>query len=369
MINEYLEQARTCSAGAGMAPPTADGLRDVLDQEGMRPDTFRWLIQSDDAVLLEQMAERSRDLTDRYFGRAILLYAPLYISNYCTNHCRYCGYSMANKHMPRKQLTGAQIDDEMAVLKGMGFDSILILTGGDKSAAPVEYIGRSIETARKYFAEILVEVYAMTEEEYGRLVAKGLTGVTIYQETYNERLYRQLHPAGEKRDFHFRLSAPERALKAGVKAINIGALLGLGDPAEDVFMAAMHAGYLMDRYPDAEVSLSVPRLRPAAGAFKPAVAVGDAELVRYILALRLFLPRVGISLSTRESAYMRDNLIGLGITRMSAGSRTTVGGYGETAATAGQFEVADTRTTDQVGQSIRARGYRPEFTNWVRGLP
>lgn len=316
---------------------------------------------------LEFLARKSKLLTDRFFGKTILLYAPLYISNYCINKCLYCGFSALNENVIRKKLSRQEIIYEMEVLRNKGFDSILILTGDDRRNSPLEYIGETVKLARKYFSEVLVEIYALSVEEYKYLVDIGLTGVTIYQETYDELLYDKLHLSGPKKDFKFRLLSAERAIIAGVKQVSIGPLLGLNKNFwYDVYMAAIHASYLQSTYPEIEVSISFPRIQPSEANMKVEYSVDDKSFVRIICATRVFLPRVGINISTRELPYMRDNLIGLGITKMSAGSKTTVGGYANVSEDTGQFEISDTREVDEIIKVLYQKGYRPEFTNWVK---
>lgn len=330
---------------------------------------FLLLLLNKDEYILEQMAIKAREITKRYFGKQILLYVPLYISNYCISRCTYCGYSFTNKKLVRKKLSGEEIENELIAIKNKGFDSVLILTGDDKKNSPIEFIGNAVEIAKKYFSEVLIEVYALKEEEYKFLIEKGLTGVTIYQETYDKNIYRHHHISGLKKDFHFRLTAPERALKAGVKEINIGCLLGLNKNVHlDVFLTCIHADYLQRKFPNSEISISYPRMQPADSAISPVRIVDDFELVNFIMATRIYLHNIGINLSTREKPFLRDNLIGLGITKMSAGSKTTVGGYFKKADEQGQFEINDKRDLNEIVNVIRAKGYRPEFTNWVKGL-
>ncbi|MCX7698960.1 MAG: 2-iminoacetate synthase ThiH [Candidatus Goldbacteria bacterium] len=339
----------------------------IIEKEEISKYDFLNILFNSDKNILELIAKKAKLLTDSYFGKMILLYAPLYISNFCINKCVYCGFSSLNKNIVRKKMEIKEIEKEMIALKQSGFDTILILTGDDRKNSPVEYIGEAINIAKKYFSEILIEVYALTYDEYKYLVSKGLTGVTIYQETYDEKLYNRLHLAGPKKDFYFRLHAPERAIAAGVKEINIGCLLGLNKNfLLDVFLTAIHADYLQRNYTDVEISISYPRIQPAESAIKIKTQVNDFDFTRIIMATRIFLPRVGLNLSTREKSYMRDNLIGLGITKMSAGSKTTVGGYASTTEDTGQFEINDRRKVEEIIRIIASRGYRPEFTNWVR---
>lgn len=339
----------------------------IFQKENISKLDFLRLLLSNNKDILELMAKKAKYITDNYFGKKILLYAPLYISNYCINKCVYCGFSLLNDNIIRKKLAKEEIEKEMIALKQKGFDSILILTGDDRKNSPVTYIGESVNVARKYFSEILVEVYALTRDEYKYLVDNGLTGVTIYQETYNEDLYDKLHLSGPKKNFNFRLEAPERAIMAGVKEINIGSLLGLNkDFLSDAYLTSIHADYLQRSYPNVEISISFPRIQPAESSIKIETNVDDVSFVRIITATRIFLQRIGLNISTREKPVMRDNLIGLGITKMSAGSKTTVGGYSFISEDSGQFEISDRREVWEIINLIVSKGYRPEFTNWVR---
>ncbi len=337
--------------------------KDYLD----RIDYLKLLL-TDDLEVLERMARRAHDLTEQYFGKVILLYAPLYLSDYCTNGCTYCGYSLEAGSYERKRLDVKEMRAEMEALQRMGFDSVLLLTGGDRRKSPVDYIADAVRMASMYFSEIILEIYALTREEYDVVRDAGASGLTLYQETYDRNLYDQVHRYGEKKDYLFRLEAPERAIAAGLKHINIGPLLGLGSAVHDMFMAGIHGDYLQRRYPEVELCLSHPRLRPAGTMAGPSDPVDDIRFVRFILATRLFLPRVGVSISTRENAYIRDHLVGLGMTRMSAGSKTTVGGYAHNCSRPGQFVIDDERSVAEIIAMLRQRGYRPEFCNWVKGI-
>lgn len=337
--------------------------KDYLD----RIDYLKLLL-ADDMEVLERMARRAHDLTEQYFGKMVLLYAPLYLSDYCTNGCTYCGYSAEARSYERKRLDAVEMREEMEAMKRAGFHSVLLLTGGDRRHSPVSYIADAVAIAAEYFSEILLEIYALTREEYDVVRGAGASGLTLYQETYDRNLYEQVHRYGEKKDYLFRLEAPERAIAAGLKHINIGPLLGLGSAVHDMFMAGIHGDYLQRHYPEVELCLSYPRLRPAGVMVGPSDPVDDIRFVRFILATRLFLPRTGISISTRENAYIRDHLVGLGMTRMSAGSKTTVGGYAHNCSRPGQFVIDDERSVAEIIAMLRQRGYRPEFCNWVKGI-
>ena len=312
----------------------------------------------------EPMAVKARDITLRHFGRTIQLYIPLYLANYCSNSCTYCGFSAKNK-IGRSKLTMDEIEGNAAEIAKTGMKHILILTGESRAESPPEYIIDAVKILRKYFVSVSIEVYPMETDEYRALKDAGVDGMTIYQETYDPDVYSAVHPSGKKRDYVYRLDTPSRAAEAGFRWVNIGALFGLADPLKDAFLTALHAKYLQDKYIDTEISLSLPRINEAEGGFKAVRKLDDTGYVQFILAFRLFLHRAGIAVSTRERAQFRDRLIPLGITRMSAGSVTSVGGYGGDVKGVPQFEITDCRGVDEVKAAIVSRGYEPVFHDWV----
>jgi 2-iminoacetate synthase len=242
---------------------------------------------------------------------------------------------------------------------------ILILTGESRKDTPPEYIADAVRLLRKYFPSVSIEVYPMETDEYRMLKVAGVDGLTIYQETYDRAVYSVVHPSGKKRDYDYRLDTPARGAEAGFRWVNIGALYGLAEPLKEAFMSAIHAKHLQDKYIDTEISLSLPRMNEAEGGYSAKYILDDRSYVRTILAYRLFLPRAGITLSTRERAEFRDRLIPLGITRISAGSVTKVGGYDIQSADVPQFEVSDCRSVDEVARAIADNGYEPVFQDWV----
>ncbi|TAK34218.1 MAG: 2-iminoacetate synthase ThiH [Chloroflexota bacterium] len=312
---------------------------------------------------LEPMARRAHALTVQHFGQVILLYTPLYLANFCTNFCRYCGFAASN-HIKRDRLTLEEVEQEARAISATGLRHLLILTGDSRAKSSVEYIRQCVEVLRRYFTSISIEVYALETDEYAGLIQAGVDGLTIYQETYDRQLYAQVHPRGPKSDYRYRLEAPERACTAGIRSANLGALLGLADWRLDAFYTAMHADYLQRRHLDVEVSVSLPRMRPHEGAFQPQHEVTDREFVQILLATRLFLPRVGITISTREEARFRDHLMPLGVTKMSAGSCTAVGGRVHHDADTGQFEISDERDVSTVKRAIESHGYKAIFKDW-----
>ena len=338
-------------------------IEQILAKSEIHWQEFLGLLSPAATGLLENMAQAAHKLTIKHFGRTILLYTPLYLSNYCVNQCVYCGFNMAND-IPRRKLTLHEVELEAQAISGTGLQHLLILTGESRQHSPVSYIADCVSVLRKYFSSISIEVYPLSIEEYAELISAGIDGITIYQEVYDQQIYERVHPAGPKRDYSFRLAAPERAGAAGIRTINIGALLGLNDWRREVFFTGIHAAYLQNKFPDIEIGVSFPRMRPQFGDFEPEYRVSDSDLVQSITALRLFLPRVGITISTRENAFLRDNLLKLGVTKMSAGSSTAIGGHTDAIDSIGQFEIADRRTVKEMREIISKAGYKPILKDW-----
>jgi 2-iminoacetate synthase len=340
-------------------------VRRVLDKRTLSPLDFLCLLSPVAETHLEAVARRAHDLTIAQFGRTMVLYTPLYLSNFCTNGCRYCSFNHENR-IGRRQLTLDEVEAEARAIAASGLKHILILTGDAPAIASVDYIADCCRVLAGHFTSIGIEIYALTEAEYRQLIAAGADSLTIYQETYDEKRYAQLHPKGPKRDYRFRLDAPERACRAAMRAVNVGALLGLDDWRTDAFFTGLHASYLQDRFPETEISVSLPRIRPHVGGFQPACKVEDRHIVQIMTALRLFMPRVGITISTRENARFRDRLLPLGVTRMSAGSCTAVGGHIEKGKGTGQFEISDERSVPEMVAMLRKAGWQPVFKDWQR---
>ena len=315
---------------------------------------------------LEAMARKAAWLTRRHFGSAIVLFTPMYISNFCDNICPYCSFSL-RRDIVRSHLSLPEIEREAIRISDNGIRQILVLTGESPLKAPVDYLEEAVRLLRNYFSSVAIEFYPLTKEGYFRLIAAGADMLTLYQETYNEPQYAHLHPSGPKADYRFRLDAPERACAAGIRAVTVGALYGLYDWRSDAFFAALHAAYLQKRYPAVEVALSFPRLRPLTGDFSSPYPITDRHFVRMLTAVRLFLPTVGITLSTREPAKFRMSVLPLGVTRMSAGVSTSVGGHGGGDSTA-QFEIADTRNVPTVRADLLTAGFQPVMHDWSRSL-
>ncbi|TDA65627.1 MAG: 2-iminoacetate synthase ThiH [Clostridia bacterium] len=343
---------------------TAGDVERALAREALTERDYLALLSPAARSFLEPMAQRARRLSIQHFGRVIVLYTPLYLSNYCVNRCLYCGLSASNQ-IARKTLTPEEIEAEGRAIAGTGLRHLLLLTGEARRHAPLGYLVEAVKLLRPYFSSLSIEVYPLETEEYRTLLREGVDGLTVYQEVYDEEVYAQVHPAGPKRDYRFRLEAPERACQAGMVSVNIGALLGLNDWRREAFVTGLHAAYLQDHYWATEVAVSFPRLRPHAGSsFVPTVEVTDADLVQMMLALRLYRPRLGITISTRERPELRDRLVMLGVTRLSAGSSTEVGGRTTADKGEAQFEVADRRTVAEIYQMVLRQGYQPVFKDW-----
>lgn len=312
----------------------------------------------------EIMAQRARALTQRHFGRTISMYAPLYLANYCTSGCAYCGFA-SDRVQPRRRLESTEVEKELDSLKGMGFEDVLLLTGERTSHAGFEYLLECVSLAARRFHAVGVEAFPMTTREYALLADAGCSGVTLYQETYDPGQYDRLHRWGPKKEYLERLEAPARAMESGMRTVGLGVLLGLSDPVFDAVSLLRHAGHLRRIHWKSGITISFPRLQPQAGNFTAPVPIDEAQLARLVFAVRIVLPDVPLLLSTRERPEFRDGMAGLGITKMSAGSRTTVGGYaGTEPGTDGQFQVSDQRSVPDICEMLRGRGLQPVFKNW-----
>jgi 2-iminoacetate synthase len=325
---------------------------------------FLALLRANPDRELEAMAQRARQLTRQHFGRAITLYAPLYLANFCSGGCAYCGFAADRPHA-RRRLETAGAAAELAAMKAMGFEQVLLLTGERTPQADFAYLREHVRAAARVMHEVTVEAFPMTVDEYRQIADAGCTGVTLYQETYDPVEYARWHRWGPKRDYAARLEAPARALAAGMRTIGVGALLGLADPVREAVALYRHVRALQTHYWRAAVSVSFPRLRPEAGGFVPPYPVSDRLLAQIIFAFRICLPETPLVLSTREAPALRDGLAGVGISRMSVASRTTVGGYSrEEKEATGQFAVSDDRDIAAFCAMLRQRGLDPVFKNW-----
>ena len=313
---------------------------------------------------IELMAQRAQAITRRHFGQTIALYTPLYLSNFCNGGCLYCGIA-GDRRAKRAVLDEAGLRREMEAIKAMHFEELVLLTGERMPEADVPYLRNCIAIAAEYIHNVTVEVFPMEEAEYRMLAEAGCTGVTLYQETYDQIVYEKMHRWGDKRDFFKRLDAPDRALRGGMRTVGIGALLGLADPCFDLLCVYRHAKYLLKNYWQAGLSISFPRIRPQLGGFSADHPVDEKMMAQFIFALRICLPEIPLVLSTREPGRVRDGMAGLGISKMSVASKTTVGGYSEgTEESTEQFEISDERNIPDFCAMLRAKGLEPVFKNW-----
>lgn len=344
--------------------------RDVeiaLNKKKCSLDDLMALLSPAAVAYLEQFAKRSHTLTVQRFGKTMQLFAPIYLSNECLNVCTYCGFSFGNK-IPRKTLSETEMKMEFEFLKTEKFEHVLLVTGEDAIHANPAYISNSIAIARKYFADVSVEVQPLKENEYSMFKDSGCDAVLVYQETYNPETYKTYHLKGKKAKYMNRLDTPDRIGKAGMNKIGLGVLLGLSDWRTDAFFLALHLAYLEKTYWQTRYSISFPRLRPAEGVESVAHPVTDKEFVQLLCALRIFDNEVEMSLSTREPEYMRNNLISMGVTSMSAGSKTNPGGYSTSPDSLEQFEISDDRTPEQILELIQQQGYEAVWKNWDKAL-
>jgi len=325
---------------------------------------FMALISPAATPYIEQMAALSRRYTLERFGKTISMYIPMYVSNACTNHCVYCGF---NHHNPleRVTLTLEQVENECKAIRRLGpFENLLIVSGEFPTLNGVDYLEKVLKVARPYFNNLTIEVMPMKQRDYERLTHSGLNGVVCFQETYNEANYRNYHPRGMKSIFEWRVNGFDRMGAAGVHKIGMGVLIGLEDWRTDVTMMARHLRYLRKNYWRTRFSINFPRMCPAEGGYTPSVIMSDRELAQLTFAFRIFDHDVDISYSTRETPEFRANMMKLGVTSMSAGSKTEPGGYYSTPEALEQFEVSDSRTPAQVTEEIRALGYEAVWKDW-----
>ena len=342
---------------------TATDVEHALQNPKRDLEDFKALISPAARPYLEQMAQASRLLTKKRFGNTIQMYAPMYLSNECQNICTYCGFSLTNK-IARRTLTDAEILKETAYLKSKGYDHILLVTGEANKTVGVDYINNAIKLIRSSFSNITIEVQPLDQDEYEVLVENGLYAVLVYQETYHKAEYKKHHPKGKKSNFEYRLDTPDRLGKAGIHKIGLGALFGLEDWRADSFFTALHLKYLQKNYWKTKYSISFPRLRPHSGGLEPKVEMTDIDLVQLICAFRLLDEDVELSMSTRESEVFRNNIVNLGITSISAESKTNPGGYVVEPQSLEQFEISDERSTEDVVTMLKEQGLEVVWKDW-----
>lgn len=345
---------------------TETDVKRALAAEYLSIEDFAALLSPAAEPFLEQMAAKATIETRKHFGNSVYLFTPLYIANYCENYCVYCGFNCHNK-IRRAKLDKDGIRREMEAIAKTGMEEILILTGESRKMSDVEYIGEACSIAHEYFKNVGIEVYPMNTDEYKYLHEHGADYVTVFQETYNSDKYETLHLAGHKRIFPYRLNAQERAIRGGMRGVAFAALLGLDDFRKDAFAAGVHAYLIQRKYPHAEISFSCPRLRPIINNDKiNPKDVHEKQLLQVMTAFRIFMPFAGLTISTRERAGFRDNVVGMCATKISAGVSTGIGSHTEEESLGdNQFEISDDRTLEQVCDAIRARGLQPVMNDYV----
>lgn len=345
---------------------TAKDVERVLAKEEISLEDYGVLLSPAALPYLEEMAAKGRYETRRNFGNAVCLFTPLYIANYCENNCVYCGYNCKNK-IHRAKLTMEEIEREYKNIAATGLQEILLLTGESRHMSDVPYIGEAVKLATKYFTTVGIEIYPLNTEEYAYIRQCGADFVSVYQETYNTKKYEQVHLSGHKRVFPYRFNAQERALKGGMRGVAFGALLGLDDFRKDAYATGLHAYFVQQKYPHAEISFSTPRLRPYINnAEENPKDVHETQLLQVMLSYRLLMPYAGITISTRERAGFRDHVISLCATKISAGVKVSVGGHDEEKKGDEQFEISDPRNVQEVHQAILDHGMQPVYTNYIR---
>ncbi len=352
---------------------TARDVRTALEHTSCTVEDFKALLSPAAEPFLEQMAQRASQETGKHFGNTVYLFTPLYIANYCENYCVYCGFNCYN-HIQRMKLTTAQIEREMQVIAESGMEEILLLTGESRGMSDVTYIGEACKLARQYFRMVGLEIYPVNTDEYAYLHQCGADYVTVFQETYDTAKYETLHLAGHKRIWPYRFDAQERALRGGMRGVAFSALLGLSDWRRDALASAMHVYYLQRKYPHAEMSLSCPRLRPIINNDKLSpLDVSESKLCQILCAYRLFLPYVGITVSSRESAAFRNGIVKIAATKISAGVSTGIGDHeskytgkeAETVSGDEQFEIDDSRSLAAMYNDIEREGLQPVLNDYL----
>ena len=352
---------------------TARDVRAALDHETCSVEDFKALLSPAAAPFLEEMAQKARIETGKHFGNTVYLFTPLYIANYCENYCVYCGFNCYN-HINRMKLNMEQIEKEMQVIADSGMEEILILTGESRAMSDVKYIGEACKLARKYFRMVGVEIYPVNTDEYHYLHECGVDYVTVFQETYDNVKYETLHLMGHKRVWPYRFDAQERALRGGMRGVAFSALLGLSDFRKDALASALHVYYLQRKYPHAEMSLSCPRLRPIINNDKiNPLDVGEKELCQVLCAYRIFMPFVGITVSSRESKSFRDGIVKIAATKVSAGVSTGIGDHeskytgkeAEGAEGDEQFEINDERSFETMYEEMSEEGLQPVLNDYL----
>jgi 2-iminoacetate synthase len=366
-FNEIFETYSWEETSRSIYAKTSTDVEQALSATKRTLEDFKALISPAAAPYLERMAQLSQQLTLKRFGNTIQMYVPLYLSNECNNICTYCGFSYDNK-VKRKTLSPMEIMAEVAVIKEMGYDHVLLVTGEANQSVHTDYFKKVLELIGPHFAHISMEVQPLDLADYQELTPYGLNTVLVYQETYHEEDYKKHHPKGKKSNFQYRLDTPDRLGQAGIHKMGLGVLIGLEDWRTDSFFTAVHLNYLEKKYWQSKYSISFPRLRPFSGGLEPKVVMNDRELVQLICAYRLFNEEIELSISTRESIAFRNNIIKMGITSISAGSKTNPGGYAVEPQSLEQFEISDERTAPEIAEMIHQQGYEAVWKDWDMNL-
>ena len=342
-------------------------VRAALDADVLSPHDFRALLSPAAEPFIEEIAQRAQTETRKHFGNSVMMFTPVYIANYCENYCIYCGFNCHNK-IRRAKLNMEEVEHEFSEIAKTGLQEVLILTGESRRMSDVKYIGEACRIAKKYFKVIGVEVYPMNSDEYRYLHECGVDYVTVFQETYNSDKYETLHLEGHKRIFPYRFYAQERAVLGGMRGVGFAALLGLDDFRKDAFATGYHAYLLQQKYPHTEIAISCPRLRPIINNDKiNPKDVHEKQLLQVISAYRLFLPFASITISTRERAGFRDNIIKIAATKISGGVSVGIGGHGENEEEKGdeQFDISDGRSVKEVYDAIEKAGMQPVMSDYI----
>ncbi|WP_435072551.1 2-iminoacetate synthase ThiH [Ohessyouella blattaphilus] len=364
--SDIKDKVRACYETFDDTLYAAGDVQKALAKEVLSPSDFAALLSSAAQPFLEAMAARGEKETKKHFGNSVYLFTPLYISNYCENHCVYCGFNCRNQ-IHRVHLETEQIEKEMQTIKATGLEEILILVGESRHKSTLQYLGEACKIAAKYFKTVGLEVYPMNSQDYAYLQACGADYVTVFQETYCVERYEKLHLSGHKRSYPYRLEAQERAVMGGMRGVAFGALLGLADHQKDAFATGMHAYYLQRKYPQVEISFSCPRIRPAVGTdFQVYEEINERQLLQAILAYRIFMPYAGITVSTRENQNFRDHVVGLAATKISAGVDTGVGENSEAEKGDEQFEIADGRSVEAVYHELLQNNMQPVMNDHLQ---
>ncbi|WP_418833088.1 2-iminoacetate synthase ThiH [Phocaeicola sp.] len=365
MFSEELEKINWEATTEAIYAKTESDVLRALGKEHCDVDDFMALVSPAAEKYLEPMAQLSRKYTEERFGKTISMFIPLYITNSCTNSCVYCGFHISNP-MARTILTPEEIENEYRAIKKLGpFENLLIVTGENPAKAGVPYLAKALDLAKSYFSNLKIEVMPLKTEEYAELIKHGMNGVICFQETYNKARYNLYHPRGMKSKFEWRVNGFDRMGQAGVHSIGMGVLIGLEDWRTDVTMMAYHLRYLQKHYWKTKYSVNFPRMRPAENeGFQPNVIMSDKELAQVTFAMRIFDHDVDISYSTREPAYIRDHMASLGVTTMSAESKTEPGGYYTYPQALEQFHVSDERTAVEVEHALKSLGREPVWKDW-----